>query len=503
MQQAAATSKDGTIDKSLLLPRRPAPKPNEFYKISLCKHYAAGECPFGDHCHFAHGEHELKNYPRKQDNAIVTMEDGSTKISDHVFGNNTDHPTATLDYFQGAGSGGGRPCPVLDPTLAHYFLLSAATQRDLAISTVQQEWYVQSKHAALLNSAYGTTMTTTPQVMIFFTVSYSRHIQGVAMLTSPCMYQASLDNRGTNGTNTVATSSSSSDDDDPYCYRFTLEWYRTTELPIRLVLESAPELIVPTRTTESCLEMNTSTGEALMKALWNAPLVSLYESWSDDIPIPAPDQYGMVLRAPMNEEEIAWPIMPGPGYIFGCSSDTMDECLGLGIFGLPAHMQESASAIDVGTTIFLFNVTDRLLFGIFEALTPAIMNISPTAFSKNPKATTSPFPVQVRVRISLECPPLEDTDPVLNDILRARGHGRIGPLSYAQSEAVATLLANQCGALQYMIDYQNGVRNGSNVRPPPIALPPKKIVRKETTISTNNDPSDSATEPEGTKKSLE
>jgi cleavage and polyadenylation specificity factor subunit 4 len=27
--------------------RRPAPKPNEFYKISLCKHFMAGECPFG------------------------------------------------------------------------------------------------------------------------------------------------------------------------------------------------------------------------------------------------------------------------------------------------------------------------------------------------------------------------------------------------------------------------------------------------------------------------
>ncbi len=472
MQQAAATSKDGSIDKSLMLQRRPAPKPNEFYKISLCKHFAAGECPFGDHCHFAHGEHELKNFPRKQDNAIVTMEDGSTNVSDHVFGN-TDHPTTVLDYFQGGGAGGGRSCPILDPTQAHYFMICAATQRDVAISTVQQEWYVQSKHAALFNSAYGTTMTTAPQVMIYFTVAFSRHIQGAAMMTSPCMYQASLDIKNNAG------------DDDPYCYRFTLEWYRTTELPIRMALEAAPNLVVPTRKAEACHEMKQPTGEALMKALWNAPLVTLYESWSDEIPLPTPDQYGMELRAPMNENEIAWPIMAGPGYMFGCSSDTMDECLGLGIFGLPAHMQASASGIDVGATIFLFNVTDRLLFGIFEALSPAIMNISPTAFSKNPKAATSPFPVQVRVRISLECPPLEDTDPVLNDIVRARGHGRIGPLSYAQSEAIATLLANQCGALQYMIDYQNGVRNGANVRPPPIALPPKKIIRKDTTTSAN------------------
>mmetsp|Transcript_11639 Transcript_11639/g.16938 ORF Transcript_11639/g.16938 Transcript_11639/m.16938 type:complete len:122 (-) Transcript_11639:1274-1639(-) len=105
-----------------------------------------------------------------------------------------------------------------------------------------------------------------------------------------------------------------------------------------------------------------------------------------------------------------------------------------------------------------------------------MMNIEPTAFSKNPKATTSPFPVQIRVRVSLECPPLEDTDPVLNDILRTRVGGRIGPLTHAQAEAVASLLASQCGALQYMMEYQNGVESGDvNVVPPPIALPPRKI----------------------------
>jgi cleavage and polyadenylation specificity factor subunit 4 len=452
--------------------RRPAPKPNEFYKISLCKHFMSGECPFGDSCHFAHGEHELKIFPRKQDN-IVTMEDGTTNISDHVFGNQNMTEHITIDYFQGGAAGGGKPCPIVEPDQAFYFLLCAPTQRDLAFSTVRKEWYVQPRHAGLLNTAYGTSGSN--QVMIFFTVSSSRHIQGAALMTSPCMYQAKLEQK-------------MDDKDNAYSYRFLLDWYRTTEFPIRTALEVAPDLIIPTRWTQHCQDMSAKTGESLMKAVWNSPLVSLYESWSDEVTSaqpPVSDIYGMDLRAPSNDEEIAWPTMPGPGYIFGCSSDTMDECLGLGIFGLPAHMKASASGIDVGTTIFLFNVTDRLLFGIFEALTPAMMNISPTAFSKNPKATSSPFPVQVRVRISLECPPLEDTDPILNDILRTRGGGRIGPLTHAQSEAVASLLANQCGALQYMLDYQKGVQEGSDVRAPPIALPPRKIVRKETTGSDN------------------
>jgi hypothetical protein len=103
------------------------------------------------------------------------------------------------------------------------------------------------------------------------------------------------------------------------------------------------------------------------------------------------------------------------------------------------------------------------------------MNLDPKAFSKNPNAVSSPFPVQIRVRVSLECPPLEDTDPVLGDILRSRSGGRIGALTHAQTEAIASLLASQCGALQYMSEYQQGLQRGDEVQAPPIALPPRKI----------------------------
>lgn len=264
---------------------------------------------------------------------------------------------------------------------------------------------------------------------------------------------------------------------DAFCYRFKVEWYRTTELPMEVALEAAPDLLLPTPQTQYCQDMSSKTGESLMKTIWNSPLVTLYESWLGDKDPPVPDAILTDFRAPSDEER-PWPTVPGPGFIFGCNSDTMDECLGRGIFGLPAHMKLAASSIVPGSTVFLFNVTDRLLFGVFEALTPATMNIVPTAFSKNPKATSSPFPVQIRVRVSLECPPLEDTDPVLSDILRSRGQGRIGVLTHAQTSAVASLLASQCGALQFMLAYEKGVSEGAPVRPPPIALPPRKIEAK-------------------------
>jgi len=54
--------------------------------------------------------------------------------------------------------------------------------------------------------------------------------------------------------------------------------------------------------------------------------------------------------------------------------------------------------------------------------------------------------------------------------------GRIGPLTHAQSAAVASLLASQCGALQFMKEYEDMRNKGDlSVQAPPIALPPRKI----------------------------
>eukprot|EP00970_Alexandrium_tamarense_P000851 scaffold97_cov193-Alexandrium_tamarense.AAC.20 len=452
--------------------RRPAPKPNEFFKVSLCKHFLSGECPFGDGCHFAHGEAELRR-PGQEPTKTVG-EDG--EIAENMFGT---QETTTVDYYQGGAAGGGKPTPILEPENASFFILRAATYRDCAISTVRNEWMVQRKHAEAINTAHEGGR----QVMFFFTVGDSNHIQGAALLTSSASYVESADHKQPkNGAPTNANANK----DGAFCYRFKCEWYRTCELPISTALEAAPDLLLPTSTTQFCQDMKSKTGEAVMKAIWNSPLCTLYESWNggdyDEMggkdsrpPPPVGDAILTDFRCPL-PEEVSWPTLPGPGFIFGCNSQTMDECLGRGLFGLPAHMKIAAAGIRPGSSIFLYNVSERLIFGIFEALTPAIMNMEPKAFSKNPKAQTSPFPVQIRVRISLECPPVHDDDPALNDVLRARVGGRIGPLTFAQSEALASLIANQCGALSYMTEYRRSIETRElNVAAPPIALPPRKI----------------------------
>jgi len=422
--------------------KRVAPKPNEYYKISLCKHFIAGDCPFGENCHFAHGENELRDFPGKETGDQI----------EEVF----DQSHTAHDYYEGGASGGGKPCPILEPEQARFFISAAATYRDLAHSCKSGEWYFQKADAEKLNQAYDKGKH---EVMIFFTVAESSHIQGAAILTSEGQREKAADHGKKS-----------------FSYRFSVEWYRTTELKNATALTVASDLRLP-NADESIKPMDSKTGESLMKAVWNAPLVTLYESWIDDEDPPAADALLTDFRVPA-PSDFPWPTMPVPGFIFGCSSDTMDECLGRGIFGLPAHMKAAASSIVPGASIFLFNVTDRLLFGIFEALTTARLNIEPAAFSKNPKSTSSPFPVQIRVRIGLECPPLEDTDAVLNNILRFRGKGRIGVVTHAQAEAIASLLAQQCGALDYMAEFNEARRNGmTNLREPPIALPPKHLSR--------------------------
>lgn len=455
--------------------RRPAPKPNEFYKVSLCKHFLQGDCPFGDGCHFAHGEHELKRFPRGPNGEATSAnnDDGGgvgadAELTENMFA--TDRETTTVEYFQGGEAGGGRPSPLLEPEHAAFFALRAATQRDVTRSTVDKEWWVCAKHAETMNEAY---RRTSGKVMLYLTVGGSHHVQAAALMAS----EAAM---------VVEDDDVADDDDDEFAddftHRITLEYYRTMELPHATVLRAAPDVVLPDADVGPVVELSPADGEAVMKAAWNSPLVSLYESY-DGTTEPPTDLLGDPRAFPPHARH--WPTGPGPGFLFGCTRRNMDECLGRGVLGLPHHMRGPAeNAVRPGSAVFLHNVDDRLLFGVFEALTPVSLNLEPTFLSKNPKATSSPLPVQIRFRVALECPPLEEQDnPILGEILRGRGDPScaVGPLTHAQCVALGSLLATQCGAMQYMVEYEREQTSTHDanatmmIQAPPIALPPRKI----------------------------
>eukprot|EP01029_Cantina_marsupialis_P009770 TRINITY_DN22601_c0_g1_i1.p1 TRINITY_DN22601_c0_g1~~TRINITY_DN22601_c0_g1_i1.p1 ORF type:complete len:809 (-),score=227.40 TRINITY_DN22601_c0_g1_i1:104-2530(-) len=98
------------------------------------------------------------------------------------------------------------------------------------------------------------------------------------------------------------------------------------------------------------------------------------------------------------------------GFIFACNNETKNTCLDKNLFGLPRkpHYEQKISFIHPGTPLFLLNGSDRTLLGIFEAVTPVIQNIDPSAWRGH--AGTSRFPMQVRVRKLVDCPPLTDRE---------------------------------------------------------------------------------------------
>eukprot|EP00210_Caulerpa_lentillifera_P006128 g5855.t1 len=78
------------------------------------------------------------------------------------------------------------------------------------------------------------------------------------------------------------------------------------------------------------------------------------------------------------------------GFLFGCTKDTIDECLDRHLFGSPDSptSRRLMTQIYPGSPLFLFNYTTRELTGPFAAVGQASRNLIPGAFNGR-------FPVQV------------------------------------------------------------------------------------------------------------
>ena len=143
-----------------------------------------------------------------------------------------------------------------------------------------------------------------------------------------------------------------------------------------------------------------------------------------------------------------------------------------------------------GAPIYIYNLSDGLLFGIFECVGTMELNMDPSLFSKVGNATTSPFPVQIKVRISIEAPPLDSTDIILRQILRDRGGiPKVGPLSFSQCKVLADLITERSGALAFMQQRKKvlegkvkgnvqELKEGMDI---PISIPPEDVLNGKAT----------------------
>ncbi|KAJ6750428.1 hypothetical protein OIU85_001007 [Salix viminalis] len=92
------------------------------------------------------------------------------------------------------------------------------------------------------------------------------------------------------------------------------------------------------------------------------------------------------------------------------------ECLLKQLFGLPGQHFSYVKNIDPGLPLFLFNYSDRKLYGIYEAASSGQMNINPYGWTSD-GAQRTPYPAQVQIHVRLQCQPLreEQFKPIIAD----------------------------------------------------------------------------------------
>ncbi|KDO27832.1 hypothetical protein SPRG_07105 [Saprolegnia parasitica CBS 223.65] len=237
-----------------------------------------------------------------------------------------------------------------------------------------------------------------------------------------------------------------------------VQWLRTAEIPYETADTIPTTTDTPLSKTLNGATLVKECGHGLMHKLFFHPMIRLHlKSVEDEMKLPG-GALELATRRRMAAESVAGFVDPSiplappahrwqvnlPGFVFACNGTTIDEVFGRMLFGLAKdHEQVAAKNVRPGAPLFLLNMSDRHVLGMFEAVTPIVPNMVPNAFAHSPNVP-SPFPIQVRFQIVLNAP------PVLNDHLKSlpgleRGI-RIGPLTLAATQALANVFAERCGA---------------------------------------------------------
>ncbi|TDH71227.1 hypothetical protein CCR75_003486 [Bremia lactucae] len=208
--------------------------------------------------------------------------------------------------------------------------------------------------------------------------------------------------------------------------------------------------------SENGHEMDAETGHAMVRLLLNQPEIVLdYQSVEDEAMLSGGSE-ALALRrreaAEASHNASKGPELNNlgpsiwkaskPGFVFTCTTQTIDECFGRMLFGLAIEFEGLAQQhVTPGTPLFLLNLSDHHLLGIFEAISPAIVNLLPGAFCRGP-SMSSPFPVQTRFVIMLNAPALPISDPQIQQVIGDNGIN-VGPLSVQVTQQLANVFAER------------------------------------------------------------
>jgi len=137
-----------------------------------------------------------------------------------------------------------------------------------------------------------------------------------------------------------------------------------------------------------------------------APKISSLQI-SDPVPIADPP---VVAASTFNDKMVD--IIEGyeDGMMFVCTKETFDECMSLRLLGLPFAQMKVVKALQPEkSALFLFNMSDRRLHGLFHASSAGGANINRDAWNKG-SSNSSPFPAQIEFVIARDCEPIHEKE---------------------------------------------------------------------------------------------
>lgn len=91
------------------------------------------------------------------------------------------------------------------------------------------------------------------------------------------------------------------------------------------------------------------------------------------------------------------------GMVAMVNSKTKGDCFKYMIMGLPRSRKEIVEAVRPGFKLFLYDFDDKLLHGVFEAVSKGGMNLEKDAFGGS-------YPAQVRFKLHLDCLPISEEE---------------------------------------------------------------------------------------------
>jgi cleavage and polyadenylation specificity factor subunit 4 len=416
--------------------KRKTQAPNAYYKISLCKHWLKnGVCPFGDECHFSHGENELKKFSGMDD-----LDDSD--VYDPV--RESMKQDSVMPWAE-------------DANIA-YFMVHSPDLRSLVVSRRRRVWMLPVTVALEVNKAMGTS----EKVILFFFCKPLGGLYGFAQVMAPIPPPPP---------------------GYPISPEFPVMWLRTSRLSLQLVshlkMDDGGSLA---RTSYDGL-LNTSVGMEMVLVLlrkqewdWSKELAKAESGKFDserfiEKPIKPDILFGQKwveramhmmsnieeFRAPnasamgnffesSKEEEQHFYAGSEPGFIVGCAGHQLDEVFTNWIMGLSMNLERYSNKVKAGTPLYLLDVTANRLFGLFEALGPPVKDFIPGAFTYGSNDGTSLLPLQFPFRVVEEVPVLSVSDPEVKEIFSSSGTKvDVGPISLDITKKLSSVFAIKQG----------------------------------------------------------